>query len=78
MTDETTKSKPEKKLKAGAITATIWKSRDENRKALSVVFERSYKDKDGAWMSTDHFGPQDVATVALLARKVFEYMAERE
>jgi hypothetical protein len=79
MTDETTKTKPEKKFKAGAITATLWKSRDETRKSLSVVFERTYKDAtSGEWKSTNHFNAQDAATVALLAKRAFEYMVERE
>ncbi|MFH0900555.1 MAG: hypothetical protein V2A73_07990 [Pseudomonadota bacterium] len=72
------KHRPEAKLKAGAITATIWKARDEKSKTRLCVFERTYKDKDGNWANTSHFSAQDVAAVALLAKRAFDHMVEKE
>ena len=45
---------PEKKIKAGAITATIWQNSIERKDGEtasynSVSLERVYKDKEGNW-----------------------------
>ena len=72
-------NRPDKKLKVGALSATIWRAKTDKDKdkALLVVFEKSYKNKDGKWATTNHFTIQDLATVAWLAKKAFSYALER-
>ena len=46
------KQQPDKKFKAGAVSATIWANMMKDRQGNSfsiytVSFERSYKDRDG-------------------------------
>ena len=68
---------PEKRFKAGAISATVWKAKEGSNKTVLVVFEKSYKNKDGKWATTNHFTIQDLATVAWLAKQAFSYALER-
>lgn len=71
--------KPEKKFRAGQITATIWsnKQKDKNDRefdAKSVVIEKSFKDKEDEWKSTSSFFPSDLDKVLLVAAKAQEYL----
>jgi hypothetical protein len=77
LTFENERQKPEKKFKAGSITATLWRSGD-NGKRYVVVFDKTYKDKEGNWATTNRFNAQEAATVALLAKQAFEYMTQSE
>ena len=80
MGDETEvpKNRPEKKFRAGAVTATIWKAKEAEGKRFLVVFDKSYKDKEGNWKSTNHFTGADLATVGWLAKRAFDYIADEE
>ena len=70
---------PEKKFRAGPITATVWKSKDENRKTRLVVFDKSYKDKESnEWKTTNNFTAQDLPAIAWLSRQAFEYITRKE
>ena len=71
MNEEKKRNKPVKKFKAGSVSATIWKSKEE--KTLLTVFEKSYKDKEGQWHNTNHFTVADLATISWLARQAFDY-----
>ena len=78
MTFENERQRPEKKFKAGSITATLWRSGDNGGKRYVVVFDKTYKDKEGNWATTNRFNAQEAATVALLAKQAFEYMTQSE
>ena len=70
---------PEKKFRAGAISATVWQnagiSRDGEATAYRTIsLERSYKDKDGKWQSTTSFRVNDLPRAALMLTKAFEYI----
>lgn len=69
--------KPIKKYRAGSLTATIWKAKDEKSKAHLVVFEKSYKDKEGKWQNTNHFSMSDLPTIAKLAETSFDYLIQK-
>jgi len=71
------KNQPERKFRAGAISATMWKSKDDG-KTLMTVFEKSYKNAEGEWKTTGHFTAGDLAAVAWLARQCFEFQMARE
>ena len=55
--NETKKNLPDKKIRAGPITATIWKASEGEGKSLLVVFDKSYRDKEGNWKQTDQPRP---------------------
>ena len=72
------KNIPEKKFRAGAVTATIWENTvDKEGKVASfnsVSLERIYKDKDGNWHTTSTFRLNDLPKLSLMAQKAYEYV----
>jgi len=69
---------PEKKFRAGAICATIWKNQTEKGEYASVSLERSYKDKQGIWQHTASFRVHDLPKAKLVIEEAFKYLAMSE
>jgi hypothetical protein len=73
------RNQPEKKIRAGAICATIWKNEQQKDgkeySFHSISLERSYKDKDGNWKHTASFRVADLPKAALVLNKAYEYLA---
>lgn len=72
-------NQPEKKFRAGGVTATVWNNEIETKEGKqaykSVSVSRSYKDKDGKWQETNSYRAADLAKLALVASKAFEYIS---
>lgn len=71
---------PERKFRAGAISATVWKNErlkqnGESFTAHTVSLERSYKDKSGQWKSTSSFRPQDLPKARLVIDEAFKFIS---
>ena len=77
MTSE--KNTPEKKFRAGAISATIWQNNGQNNKTgqpvvyKTISLERGYKDKTGIWKSTNSFRINDLPRAALVLQEAYKY-----
>jgi len=71
-------NKPEKKFRAGAVSATIWKNeRQDNGKVFAfhtISLERGYKDKAGEWKSTSSLRTADLPKASLILGKAYEYL----
>jgi len=67
---------PEKKFRAGAITATIWKNTSQNGDAEynTISFERSYKDKNDNWQTTNSLRVNDLPKAKLVLDKAYQYL----
>ncbi len=65
---------PEKKFKAGAVSATIWANKAETGSFFTVSLERNYKDKEGSWKSSKTLRANDLPKAELVLRKAYEYM----
>ena len=66
---------PEKKFKAGGVTATVWKAISQKGTAyFNVQLGRSYKDKDNNWKTTSSFRENDVPKAMVLLQKAYEYV----
>ncbi len=67
---------PEKKFRAGAVTATIWKntSNDGESEYNTVSFERSYKDKNDEWQTTNSLRVNDLPKAKLVLEKAYEFL----
>jgi len=70
---------PEKKFRAGAITATIWLNKGHNSKGeeteyKTISLERNYTDKEGRWQSTNSFRINDLPKANVLLNKAYEYL----
>ena len=70
---------PDKKFKAGGITATVWKGvSPEGRAYFNVQLGRSYKDKDNSWKTTSSFRESDVPKAVVLLQKAYEYVITQQ
>ena len=73
------RNQPEKKIRSGAISATIWNNEQESQtgpvKYRTVSFERSYKDKNGQWQSTNKLRAGDIPRAVLVLNKAYEYIS---
>lgn len=75
--------KPDAKFRAGMISATVWTNQGQTkdgqvRSFSSVSFEKSYKDKEGAWKSTKSLNVQDLPKASLVLTKAYEHLALRD
>ena len=75
----TEKQLPEVKFRAGAISATVWKNAGvkqtgEATEYRSVTFQRSYKDKTGAWKTTSSLRLNDLPRATVVLNKAYEYL----
>ncbi len=75
-------NKPEKKFRAGAVSATIWKNEGQKGpKSFSfhtISLERSYKDQQGNWKTTSSLRLGDLPRAKLVLNKAFEYLVVNE
>jgi hypothetical protein len=73
------KKMPETKFRSGAIAATIWANETikDGKKIVykSVSFERSYKDKNDEWQSTNSLRTADIPKAILVLSKAYEHLA---
>jgi len=74
------KKLPEKKFRAGSVSATIWvnqgkdsEGKETNYKTIS--FERSYIDKEGNWQTTNSLRQSDLPKAVLVLNKAYEYLS---
>lgn len=75
-------NKPEKKFRAGAVSATVWNNHGTRKTGevaefKTVSIERSYKDKSNQWKSTTSFRAMDLPRLTLVVNKAFEYLSMR-
>ncbi len=67
------KKLPEKKFRAGAVSATVWRNESAKGSYATVQLERSYKDGD-AWKSTGSLRINDLPKAVLVLNKAYEYL----
>ncbi|MCX6710444.1 MAG: hypothetical protein NTV63_05870 [Candidatus Woesearchaeota archaeon] len=76
---EKEKTLPEKKFRAGAISATIWKNKTQQKgngpsEYRTISLERVYKDKEGTWQNTRSLRILDIPKALLVLNKAYEYL----
>jgi hypothetical protein len=72
-------NRPEKKIRSGAISATIWLNEQETPNGVvtykTVSFERSYKDKNGQWQTTNRLRSADIPRAVLVLNEAYKHLA---
>ncbi len=74
---------PEKKFRAGAISATVWlnhghKPNGEESEYKTISIERSYTDKEGKWQSTNSMRVNDLPKAMVVLQKAYEQLILNE
>lgn len=74
-------NQPEKKFRAGPISATIWRNKSQKSaesgdvgEYRTISIERSYTDKDGKWQSTNSMRVNDLPKAALVLQRAYEHL----
>lgn len=74
-------NKPEKKFRAGAVSATIWKNTGKKDgdefEYRTVSIDRNYKDGDD-WKTTNSFRVNDLPKLANVANKAYDFLVAKE
>lgn len=80
MTQNESKNMPLKKFRAGPVVATVWnnQTKDGESEYKTVSFERSYKDQEGNWKTTNSLRTNDLPKASLVLQKAYEYIALAE
>ncbi len=70
---------PVKTIRVDDCSASIWERefsvKGKPTKFISISFERSYKDRDGAWRYTKSFDPQSLGAIVHLCQQASEAIA---
>ena len=80
MTQENTGNQPEKKFRAGAISATVWLNQGQNKTTgetteyRTISLQRGYKDKKDQWQNTNSFRINDLPRAALVMKQAYEFL----
>ena len=74
---------PEKKFRAGAVSATVWnnkgqKPNGEESEYKTISIERSYTDKAGKWQSTNSLRITDLPKPQVVLQKAYEHVVLQE
>jgi hypothetical protein len=77
-------NQPEKKFRAGAISATVWQNIGQNKKTgeevayRTISLQRGYQDKNGQWQNTNSFRINDLPRAAVVLKQAYEYLVTRQ
>ncbi|MBI4983563.1 hypothetical protein HZC32_02865 [Candidatus Woesearchaeota archaeon] len=74
---------PEKKFRAGAISATIWlnhgqRANGEESEYRTVSIERSYTDKEGKWQTSNSLRVADLPKAWVVLQRAYEHIVLNE
>ena len=69
---------PVKTFKAGAVRASVFENQQqaEGRSFVThrVAVDRSYRDRDGNWQTTNSYSGLEIAKAILVLQKAFEFV----
>lgn len=69
---------PERKIRAGALSASIWRNQGTKDGQVSTYYtvsiERSFKGRDGEWKHTDSLRQDDLPKAALLLQEAYRWL----
>ena len=74
---------PEKKFRAGAISATVWLNKGqrvtgEESEYKTISIERNYMDKESKWHTTNSLRINDLPKAKLVLEKAYEFLLLQE
>lgn len=70
---------PEKKFRAGTVSATVWQNRGKSAKGgevtfRTVSFQRNYMDRNGTWQTSSSLRVNDLPRASVVLQKAYEYI----
>jgi len=83
-TNESTGNQPEKKFRAGSISATVWSNKGQNKATgeentyRTISLQRGYKDKKDQWQNTNSFRINDLPRAAVVLKQAYEFLVTNQ
>jgi len=77
-------NQPEKKFRAGGISATVWKNTGISQRTgqpteyRTISLQRAYTDKDGKWQHTASFRINDLPKASVVLNQAYEFLVTME
>ena len=75
-------AKPEKTFQHGACKAAVFintvSKNGQELKIPKVVLQKSYRDKEGNWSTTDSYDVNDLPKLIVTASKAYQYLTEKQ
>jgi len=75
MNEEQKRERPVKEFRIGGVKAAVWNG---NVHQANVSLSRSYKEKDGRWVTVRSFRCADLLALAKLLDRVHTYLVDRD
>ena len=78
--NKSTGNQPERKFRAGVISATVWLNQGQSKKTgetnsyRTISLQRGYKDQNNQWQNTASLRLNDLPRAALVLTKAYEYL----
>lgn len=72
------KPKPVHTVRLGSIQAAIWSNPGQHGPIYNVTLERSFRDGEGQWQTSQSFGRNDLLVVAKVADAAHSFICERQ
>ncbi len=73
---------PEKKYRAGAVCATVWKNHSakdgKDIEYRTVSFERNFQNEKGEWNTSNSLRVNDLPKAVLVLQKAYEYVSLKD
>lgn len=74
---------PEKKFRAGVVSATVWLNEGQSKEGnstqwRSISLQRGYKDNNEQWQNTNSFRINDLPRAALVLQQAYEYLVTKQ
>jgi hypothetical protein len=79
MAENANSNKPVKSFRLRGVTASVFENKTEDGKSsfFKIAIQRTYKDGD-EFKTTTSFGRDDLPIVALLSKRAWEFVLEKE
>ena len=84
MTQEQTGNTPEKKFRAGAISATVWLNHGQSKKTgeqttwRTISLQRGYKDNNDQWQNTTSMRVNDLPKAWTVLMEAYKHIVFKE
>lgn len=69
---------PERKFRAGGVSATVWMNSTEKGVFPSIRLSRSYLDKQNNWKDTNSFNINDIPKAVLVLGEAYRYVSLKD
>ena len=81
--NQSTGNIPEKKFRAGAISATVWANKGQSKNGEAVEYrtislDRCYKNEKGEWQNANSLRINDLPRAGMVLQKAYEYLILKE